>query len=216
MGILFMHNCVLCRRPIPAEDGSRAMICTACAREVQETYRCAETIRVPGIDGCVAALHYTGKVRGAMKRFKFHHKQHYANWFVAQMLPLLASHLEPWKIDLVTYMPIGFWRLRKRGYNQAELLAKPVAAAFGLSCKPTLRKRPFTPSQSRQTNFAARQKNAARALLPMEKADVCGRSVLLVDDIITTGASAAAAAALLRRQGAAYVYLLTPTHTPRR
>ena len=35
MGILFMHNCVLCGEAIPAEDGSRAMLCAACAREVR-------------------------------------------------------------------------------------------------------------------------------------------------------------------------------------
>ena len=74
MGDLFMHNCVLCGEPIPAEDGRRAMICADCAREVREQYRCMETIRVPGMDGCAAALYYTGKVKQAMRRFKFHHK----------------------------------------------------------------------------------------------------------------------------------------------
>ena len=214
MGVLFMHNCVLCGEPIPAEDGRRAMICADCAREVREQYRCMETIRVPGMDGCAAALYYTGKVKQAMLRFKFHHKQHYADWFAAQALPLLAGHLEDWQPDLITFMPIGFARRHERGYNQAELLAKPIAEALGLPCQATLRKRPFTPKQSEQKDFAARQKNAARALLPMEKADLSGRSVVLVDDIITTGASASAAAGMLRQMGAAHVYLLAPTRTP--
>ena len=39
MGILFMHNCVLCGEAIPVEDGSKAMICAACAREVRGQYR---------------------------------------------------------------------------------------------------------------------------------------------------------------------------------
>ena len=214
MGILFMHNCVLCGEPVPAEDGRRAMICADCAREVRAQYRCMETIRVPGMDGCAAALYYTGKVKQAMLRFKFHHKQHYADWFAAQALPLLAGHLEDWQPDLITFMPIGFARRHERGYNQAELLAKPIAKALGLPCQATLRKRPFTPKQSEQKDFAARQKNAARALLPMEKANLSGRSVVLVDDIITTGASASAAAGLLRQMGAAHVYLLAPTRTP--
>ena len=216
MGILFMHNCVLCGEAIPAEDGSKAMICAACAQELMESYRCAETIRVPGADGADAALYYTGKVKQAMQRFKFHHKQHYADWFAAQALPLLAEHLEDWKPDLITYMPIGFLRLHKRGYNQAELLAKAIAAPFSLPCRATMRKRPFTPTQSEQKDFAARQENAARALLPIKNMDLSGQSVVLVDDIITTGAMAAAAADLLRKMGAARVYVLAPARTPRK
>ena len=216
MGVLFVHNCVLCGEAIPAEDGSTAMICAACAREMREKYRCKEAVSVPSTDGAAAALYYTGKVRQAMQRFKFHHKQHYADWFAAQTLPLLAERLEEWKPDLVTFMPIGFKRLHERGYNQAELLAKPIAAAFDLPCQPTLHKRPFTPKQSEQKDFAARQRNAARALLPRGKADLSGRSVVLVDDIITTGASAAAAAELLYKMGAARVYVLAPAQTPRK
>ena len=151
-----------------------------------------------------------------MQRFKFHHKQHYADWFAAQALPLLAEHLEDWKPDLITYMPIGFLRLHKRGYNQAELLAKAIAAPFSLPCRATMRKRPFTPTQSEQKDFAARQENAARALLPIKNMDLSGQSVVLVDDIITTGAMAAAAADLLRKMGAARVYVLAPARTPRK
>ena len=216
MGILFVRKCVLCCGVLPAEDGSRAMICAACADELCRDYRCTAPIHVPGADGAAAALYYTGKVKQAMQRFKFHHKQHYADWFAAQALPLLAEHLEDWKPDLITYMPIGFLRLHKRGYNQAELLAKAIAAPFSLPCRATMRKRPFTPTQSEQKDFAARQKNAARALLPMKNIDLSGRSVVPVDDIITTGAMAAAAADLLRKMGAARVYMLAPARTPRK
>nr|WP_295945565.1 phosphoribosyltransferase family protein [uncultured Agathobaculum sp.] len=216
MGILFVRKCVLCCGVLPAEDGSRAMICAACADELCRDYRCTAPIHVPGADGAAAALYYTGKIKQAMQRFKFHHKQHYADWFAAQALPLLAEHLEDWKPDLITYMPIGFLRLHKRGYNQAELLAKAIAAPFSLPCRATMRKRPFTPTQSEQKDFAARQENAARALLPIKNMDLSGQSVVLVDDIITTGAMAAAAADLLRKMGAARVYVLAPARTPRK
>ena len=215
MGILFMHNCVLCGGPIPAADGRKAMLCAGCAREVRTQYRCTEQVTVPGADAAAAALYYTGKVRRAMHGFKFHHKQHYADWFAAQALPLLAERLDDWRPSLVTYMPIGFVHLHKRGYNQAELLARPIAAAFGLPCRAALRKRPFAQTQSEQKDFAARQKNAARALLPM-KVDLSGQSVVLVDDVITTGATAAAAVRLLREMGAARVYVLAPAKTPRK
>lgn len=213
MGVLFTKRCVLCGAMLPAAGTGKAMLCPDCAAEVRQCYRCTEAIRIPGAADATAALYYTGKVKNAMQRFKFQHKQHYADWFAAQMLPLLAERLDAWQPDLVTFMPIGFLRMHERGYNQAELLAKAVAEPLSLPCQATLRKRAFTPKQSTQKDAAARQKNAERALLPREGAEVRGKSVVLVDDIITTGATAAAAVKLLHEMGAEKVYVLAAAHT---
>lgn len=213
MGILFTKRCVLCGAMLPATGTGKAMLCPACAGEVRQTYRCSDAVHITGAADAAAALYYTGKVRNAMQRFKFQYKQHYAVWFAAQMMPLLTERLDTWQPDLITFMPIGWLRGRERGYNQAELLAKAVAEPLGLPCRATLRKRAFTPKQSTQKDAAARQKNAGRALLPRENAEVRGKSVVLVDDIITTGATAAAAVKLLREMGAAKVYVLAAAHT---
>ena len=213
MGVLFNKRCVLCGELLPAAGTGKAMLCSACASEVRQRYRCTQTPHVTGADDAAAALYYTGKVRDAMQRFKFQHKQHYADWFAAQMLPLLTERLDTWQPDLITFMPIGWLRGRERGYNQAELLAKAVAEPLGLPCRATLRKRAFTPKQSEQKDAAARQKNAERALLPLANAEVRGKSLVLVDDIVTTGATAASAVRLLREMGAVKVYVLAAART---
>ena len=213
MGVVFVKRCILCGELLPAAGTGKAMLCPACAGEVRQKYRCTERVHVAGADDAAAALFYTGKVQHAMQGLKFHHKEYYADWFAAQMLPLLAERLEAWQPDLITYMPIGLLRLRERGYNQAELLAKAVAEPLGLPCIATLRKRAFTPKQSTRKDAAARQQNAARALLPLPNADIRGKSVVFVDDIITTGATAAAAVKLLREMGAAQIYALAATRT---
>ncbi|MDO5141395.1 MAG: phosphoribosyltransferase family protein [Eubacteriales bacterium] len=214
MGILFTRRCVLCGATLAAGDGGKAMLCPACARAVRVQYRCAQPVQVAGADDAAAALLYTGAVRQAMLRFKFQHQAHYADWFAAQLLPVLAERLPDWQPDCITYLPIGFLRLRERGYDQAALLAKPLAAALDLPCRATLRKRAFVGRQSAQKDAAARQANAARAFAPKRGADVRGQSVVLVDDILTTGATAAAAVRALRDMGAARVYVLVATNTP--
>lgn len=214
MGILFTKHCVLCSEMLPAAGTGKAMLCPLCAAEVRQRYRCTEAIHITDATDTMAALYYTGKVKQAMQRFKFQHKQHYADWFAAQMLPLLTERLDTWQPDLVTFMPIGWLRRRERGYNQAELLAKAVAEPLGLPCRATLRKRAFTPKQSAQKDAAARQQNAERALLPREGAETRGKSVVLVDDIVTTGATAAAAVKLLREMGAAKIFVLAAAYTP--
>ena len=80
-----------------------------------------------------------------------------ADWFAAQMSVALTARLDDWQPDLITYMPIGFLHYRKRGYNQAELLAKLTAKPLSLPCEATLRKRWFVGKQSAQKDYAARQ-----------------------------------------------------------
>ena len=214
MGLIFTKTCVLCGETLPADAGKSAMLCADCASLVRTKYRCTQPFSIDRADGAAAPLLYTGAVSGALKRFKFHHMQHYADWFAAQMAAQLSLHLEEWQPDLVTYIPIGPFRRYQRGYNQAELLAKPVAAAFSLPCAATLKKRLLTPKQSGRKDAAARRTNADRAFLPLGGAAVDGKNVLLVDDIVTTGSTAAAAVRLLREMGAARVYVLACAKTP--
>ncbi|MDO4270036.1 MAG: hypothetical protein Q4C72_03830 [Eubacteriales bacterium] len=210
MGLIYPDKCVLCGETLPLDAG-KAMVCAACAGEVRQKYRCAETVRIDDADGAAAPLYYTGKVSGAMQRLKFHHKQHYADWFAAQTLPLLTERLDRWQPDLITYMPIGPLRWYQRGYNQAELIARKIAEPLGLPCRAALDKRLFSRRQSRQQGLAARQKNVEHAFLPAKGVDLGGLSVVLVDDIITTGSSAASAVKILRQMGAARVYVLAST-----
>ncbi|MGI6181617.1 MAG: ComF family protein, partial [Agathobaculum sp.] len=212
MGVVFTKKCVLCGANLSSfEDGKSAMLCETCAAEVREKYRCSGHVRIFGAEEASAALYYTGTVKGAMQRFKFEHKKHYADWFAAQTAPLLAAHLDDWKPDLITFAPIGPLHLYQRGYNQSELIARFVARPFGIPCKPTLKKRPFSRKQSTRTNAEARRINARRSFLPLPGVDLSGKSVVFVDDIITTGSTAAAAVRLLRNMGAAKVYVLAST-----
>ncbi|MDY3618844.1 ComF family protein [Agathobaculum sp.] len=214
MGLIYPKKCLLCREPLAVSGTGNAMLCEACARRVRQEYRCIEGIRVSGIDGVAAPLYYKGLVAEAMKRYKFSHFQHYAPWFAAQLAPLIAEHLEDWQPDLITFIPIGMFRLYQRGYNQSKLLAEPIAAQFDLPCIPLLRKRPFSAKQSLQKNAAKRFQNVKKSFLPMNTCDLSGKSVLIIDDIITTGATVSAAASILRQMGASRVFAAAATRTP--
>ncbi len=213
MPILFDRACILCGRALSAEKRS-ATLCPDCAREVRTEYRCRGSFSVPDTDGAAAALCYRGKVKEALHRYKFGGKQQYAAWFAAEMAAVLASRLDEWRPTCITYLPLGFLRARERGYNQAELLARPIAETLSLPCVAALRKRPFTARQSAQQDAAARRKNAAGSLLP-GRAAVAGERVVVVDDIVTTGSTAAEATHVLRSMGAACVFVLAAAKSDR-
>ena len=216
MGILYPHKCILCSKMLPAEAGRTVQLCPDCAAAVRRDYRCTEPVVVSGADDAAAPLYYRGAVRNAMQRFKFNSATYCADWFAAQACAALTARLEDWQPDLLTFMPIGWLHYRKRGFNQAELLAKLIAKPLSLPCEATLRKRRFVKKQSAQKDYAARQSNAKDAVLPKGGVDLTGKSVVLVDDIITTGATAAAAVKVLREMGADRVYVLAATVTPRK
>ncbi len=111
----------------------------------------------------------------------------------------------------VAPLPISFWRGRRRGFNQAELLARPVARALRIPLAPRLLGRRARPPQITLTP-AARRRNVRGAFrarpAPGSRA---GLPLLLVDDVFTTGSTADAAIRTLHRAGYGPVDLLTLT-----
>jgi ComF family protein len=113
--------------------------------------------------------------------------------------------------DLITPVPLHRWRLLKRRYNQAALIADQTARRVGITHLPDLLERHrATPSQS-ELGPTARARNVAGAfrLNPRHADRVKGSRVVLVDDVLTTGATVEACAKILRRGGAASVDVLT-------
>ena len=106
-------------------------------------------------------------------------------------------------------VPVPFWRGRRRGFNQAELLARPVARALGIPVRRGLLRRRARPPQT-LVSPSARRRNVRGAFragrLPGELA---GRPLLLVDDVFTTGSTVEAAARALVRAGSGPVDILT-------
>jgi ComF family protein len=119
---------------------------------------------------------------------------------------LLFDLLEPWReeIDLVTPVPLSRQREKQRGYNQAALLARPLASGLDLAYRPhALRRVRDTDSQVGKT-LQERRLNVGGAFEASGKR-VEGRHVLLVDDVLTTGSTLDAAAHALKQAGAAFV-----------
>ena len=113
--------------------------------------------------------------------------------------------------ELIVPVPLHRWRLLRRRYNQAALLAHALGHLADRPVVPDLlvRRRP-TPSQG-GLGRKGRQRNVAGAFaLRRGRADqIRGRRVLLIDDVHTTGATLAECVRALRRAGAAAVDALT-------
>jgi ComF family protein len=113
-----------------------------------------------------------------------------------------------WAVDVVTCVPLSKGRLRERGYNQAALLARPLALGSCLPFFPLLlRKTREVPSQVGLTALE-RKRNVVDAFLADGQAQNLKR-ILVVDDVTTTGSTLEACARALLDAGAREVYGLT-------
>jgi ComF family protein len=112
-------------------------------------------------------------------------------------------------VDLVVPVPLAGSRGRRRGYNQAGLLATVLAEAAGQPLLEALRRRRSTPSQAASASAEERRRNVAGAFAVRDGVALDGRRVLLIDDVATTGATLDACARPLLAAGAAEVRALT-------
>ena len=130
-------------------------------------------------------------------------------WFARQLAALTSREPPGYAADVVVPVPLDRGRLRERGYNQAELIAKPLARLLRIPFRSYLlvRTRP-RPNQLRLTR-RERWETVRGAYATHEAAQVDKLRVLLVDDVFTTGATLDACSRALRRAGAARVACLT-------
>jgi competence protein ComFC len=149
---------------------------------------------------------YLGPIATAIRGLKF------SGW------KTLARHLagamgEVWDLEAetVTWVPLSRRRRARRGFDQAELLARAVAPRLGLPVRRLLLRTRDTPPQAR-TGAATRRRALRGAFRPTGRA---ASSVLLVDDVLTTGATAAGCATALRQAGAERVIVLVAARSVR-
>jgi ComF family protein len=113
-------------------------------------------------------------------------------------------------IDALIPVPLHKSRMRKRGYNQAQMLAEGLCA--GLGGHPpvwdTLVRRTRKTKTQTRMNHEQRQKNMRTVFTLTDTAVLSDKHLLIVDDVVTTGATAGALAEVLLRGGAASINVL--------
>lgn len=122
--------------------------------------------------------------------------------FVLRAIPLEHT------FDVVIGMPMHWRKQWERGFNQAELLARPIARRYGLKLSTNLRRVRYTRAQAGLTE-TERRDNLKGSFGIRKPEQVRGKRVLLVDDVFTTGATLRAAARALKDAGALHVAAVT-------
>ncbi len=145
----------------------------------------------------------------AILLLKFDRIEPLGEWFAARLAEVLARYRDLMAADLVVPVPLHRDRQKERGYNQAELLSRPLARLLDLPHRGVLLVR-TKPRPDKHILTLRERWNAVRgAFATRPGSQVDNLRVLLVDDVMTTGATLDACAKALRKAGAKAVLGLT-------
>lgn len=214
-------KCIVCGKEIRP---NRYGLCDDCKLEINDNFcmRCGRHKIGIGdycdecsnlslhFDEARSAVNYDGNAKALVHRLKYGNAKYLANTLSQYLLDVLL--LSDWHADCITFVPIHKSRERKRGYNQAELLAKALAERVDLPCVNLLEKSVKTPNQAK-LNRAARLENIKNSFSAVQKPP---EHVILIDDVMTTGSTADECSRVLKRAGAKVVYVLTFASVPER
>ncbi len=183
------HPCPTCALPLPV-----AGVCPACIR------------RAPVLDALHAGWAYAWPLDQLILAYK-----HGANARAERILAALAEQVAGRLVgengdppDRVLPVPLHGRRLRERGFNQSDYLARRVAGVLDVPLD-TRGLRRIRATESQQALGRKARRSNVHGAFAWDGSSLAGQHVLVVDDVATTGATLAALAEVLRREGAARV-----------
>ncbi len=241
--VLFPADCRVCGDPLAAF--SRVPVCESCWNKLPEQSgplcaRCGESLGVsdagegdgafcrpcrmvpPEFARAVAHGLYADTLRTLLHVLKYDGLEPVALRLGALLARQVAAIEELPERMVVVPVPLYEGKRRERGFNQAERLARAVCAEMrrlrpawkGELAPGTLMRRRATESQAGLT-VHERRRNLRGVFSAPKPGRLCGRDVLLIDDVYTTGATARACSAALKKAGAARVWVATVARAQR-
>lgn len=201
LNLLFPPKCPFCGRVL-----DRPGVCPACEAALPWLAEEDGLWTLPADVPCAAPLRYEGLARKGLLRFKFQGASAAAEP-LGELIARCAAERFAGEFDVVTWVPVSRKRLRQRGYDQAELLARAACRLWNTRPVRLLDKRRDNPAQSGLHDAVLRRENVRDVYAASGAA--AGRRILLVDDICTTGATLSSCALALRQAGAETVLCCT-------
>ena len=218
--ILFPCLCLYCEKKIP-----RGYLCRECLEKIVFLYpprcRCCAKPLFSVSDTCeqcsgkvypyqrlISTTAYEGPMISLIHLFKYKNYDYLAGYLASLMVKYLSkAGFNSHNYHFVTPVPLHRDKLKIRGYNQAELLAKLLSNYFKIPFRDDIISNTnIRPSQTK-LSVEKRKKNVEGIFAATE--NLSGKRIILIDDIFTTGSTANACSQALREKGAEAITIIT-------
>lgn len=217
--LFFPKRCPVCDRPVRISDG---MVCRECREKlhyIKEPFcmRCGKPLRAERDEFCYDCSHRQhfydrgiclyryDTIRKTVYRFKYAGRQEYAVFLGGEMAEKLGKVLLAWKPEALIPVPLHPSRQRKRGYNQAALLAGEIGKILQIPVLDKWLIREKNTQPLKLLDGRERQNNLKKAFNIVQN-EVKLKTIIIVDDIYTTGSTVDEIAKLCRQNGVEKIY----------
>ncbi|MCR5501381.1 MAG: ComF family protein [Lachnospiraceae bacterium] len=221
--LLFPRRCPVCDDVLPAD---RKYVCRDCAKKlvyIREPFcaKCGRALSKPAeyCRDCANRRHAFqkgeavfdyGSISESLFRFKNKGRAEYARFYAKAIYETRKDFIRAISPDVLIPVPIHESRLRKRGYNQAEEIAKILGELSGIPVETGLVRRTRKTAPLKSLTLKERQNNLKNAFNIREN-DVKLKTVMLIDDIYTTGSTLDEISRILKERFSCEVFFLTVT-----
>ncbi len=224
--LLFPRRCPVCDCILPCQNDRNMLICKECDKRVirieePRCYLCGKQLEDEEKEFCedcsrkrhffdqgVAAFAYSDDIKLSMYRFKYSGRREYAGFYAAEIRKNLWPRIRTWQAQVLIPVPLHPSKLRKRGYNQAEVLARRIGDVLEIPVDTGILVRVRSTKPQKEVSDMVRRKNIENAF-QIRPVVVKYKNVILVDDIYTSGTTIDECARTLKRAGAENVYFIT-------
>lgn len=218
--LLYPPVCPLCRTVLPVRSGA---VCAACRAKISYVQtpvclRCGKEVMDEEQELCEdCAAHERSFIRGfpamnyaeplpeSIADFKYHNRRDYAVFYAQEIVRCHGQSILALAPEALVPVPVHRDKLKKRGYNQAEILARALADILHIPVDADIIERRVNTLPQKTLDDAEREKNLKSAFQSTDKI-VKYKKVMLVDDIYTTGATIESCTRALKDKGITEIY----------
>ena len=186
--------------------------CLKCGKQLkkEEKEYCSDCERIKHFFDSGISLYDYGSMADSVYRFKYAGRTEYASFYGKDLYEKKAYWLKALRPDALVPVPIHSSRMRRRGYNQAALIAKELSKYSGIPVREHLIRRNLKTQPLKDLSHAERQNNLKRAFKICQN-DVKLNTIVIIDDIYTTGSTIDSMTRVLKDAGIGKVYFITLT-----
>jgi len=195
--------CIDCEQALPWHCGCNRCGNPLVTTEHNETLCKFCLLTPPPYQQLIAAWHYEFPIDTIISQFKFSDQLRWQTFLSHNLAKCIQSHPSYTPPDLIIPMPLHRKRLRQRGYNQAQLIAKRVAKHLKLPMHPKTCQRHKHTTPQVDLPATKRQHNV-KGIFRITKS-VNNQTIAIVDDVVTTGSTVASLSQTLLEAGATQV-----------
>lgn len=228
--IVYPKTCVVCKSGIRNKDSVDEVICLDCWSKIRKNtppfcHSCGRQLQKNNITkhicpGCVRKqLHfdrayspciYEGTIKELIHEFKYKGKDYLGRTLSRLMIEFIREYNLPVEyLDFIVPVPLHKNRLREREFNQSQVLSQHIGQEFGKDIRDNILMRHRPTQTQTELDTEKRLSNVKDSFTVINKNTLCGKNILLIDDVMTTAATSSEAAKALKNAGAKIIFVLT-------